>query len=219
MRPKSTFLFAVSVNRKDLWWIPWANSVRSTRFRGQEGSKKGKKRPKTAKCLQIPDNKQEAKYLKARTGPAIKFQLAQTKEKFSTEQEYLISIIIENFTPAQEVLLVNSESGTAACLNSRVCGAWVTLLPNIVALSSEHLNVLQFAIKSLGYSILGKVSQALEAYGETLRSLNDVLDIAEEGSLANLLAVMLCLSMTEVHPPLELILRSLTLPSIGLTRH
>lgn len=138
---------------------------------------------------------------------------------FSTEQEYLVSIIIENFTPAQEVLLVNSGSGTAACLNSRVCGAWVTLLPDIVALSSVHLNVLQFAIKSLGYSVLGKVSETLEAYGETLRSLNDVLGVAGEGSLEDLLAVMLCLSMTEVRPPLELILRSLTLPSIGLTRH
>ncbi|KAL5316396.1 hypothetical protein ACEPPN_015441 [Leptodophora sp. 'Broadleaf-Isolate-01'] len=167
-------------------------------FGGKRVRRKGKTDPETAKCLQIPDNKQEAKYPKARTGPAIKFQLAQTKEMFSTEQEYLVSIIIENFTPAQEVLLVNSGSGTAACLNSRVCGAWVTLLPDIVALSSVHLNVLQFAIKSLGYSVLGKVSETLEAYGETLRSLNDVLGVAGEGSLEDLLAVMLCLSMTEV---------------------
>ncbi len=163
--------------------------VRKTRRRGN-GNPEAAKRPKDA------DNEQGAK--KARSGPAIKFRLIHTEQNFSTEQDYLVSVIIEHFTPAQEVSLVDNVDGSAACLNSRVCGAWVTLLPDIVSRSLVHLDILQCGIKSLGYSILGKVSSALEAYGETLCLLRGVLDVAGEDSLEELLAAMLCLSISEV---------------------
>ncbi|KAL7936521.1 hypothetical protein V8C35DRAFT_295733 [Trichoderma chlorosporum] len=132
------------------------------------------------------------------TGPAIKFQVAQASKTFSTEQDYLISVIIENFTPAQERSLVQIADGTAACLDSRVCGSWVTLLPEIAARSSIHPDVLRVAIKSLGYSVLRKTPQALEAYGETLRLLKSALNVAGEVSFEEILAIILCLTLAEV---------------------
>ncbi|QYT05454.1 Zn(2)-C6 fungal-type domain-containing protein [Trichoderma simmonsii] len=140
----------------------------------------------------------EKKRRRQTAGPAIKFQVAQANETFSTEQDYLISVIINNFTPAQERSLVRIVDGTAASLDSRVCGSWVTLLPEIVARSLVHPDVLQFAIKSLGYSILRKTPQALEAYGETLRLLKSSLAMAREVSFEEILAVILCLTLAEV---------------------
>ncbi|KAL6863542.1 hypothetical protein J3F83DRAFT_744748 [Trichoderma novae-zelandiae] len=131
-------------------------------------------------------------------GPAIKYQISQPNATFSTELDCLISLIIENFTPAEERSLVSAVDGTAACLDSRVCGAWVTLLPTILARSSAHSCVLRCAVKTLGYTILGKIPQALEEYGETLRLFASTLGIVGEGSFEEFLAVILCLNIAEV---------------------
>ncbi|KAL6699727.1 hypothetical protein J3F84DRAFT_361582 [Trichoderma pleuroticola] len=153
--------------------------------------------PKSPSSLKGSEKKSRARRRKT-ARPAIKFQIAQANETFLTEQDYLISVIIENFTPAQERSLVRTVDGTAACLDSRVCGSWVTLLPEIAARSLIHPDILQFAIKSLGYSILRKTPQALEAYGETLRLLKSTLGVAGEVSFEEILAIILCLTLAEV---------------------
>ncbi|KAL7953035.1 hypothetical protein V8C34DRAFT_297959 [Trichoderma compactum] len=168
---------------------------------GDVGLRKSRRKardvPRSPSSLKGPEKKPRARRRQT-AGPAVKFQVAQANETFSTEQDYLISVIIENFTPAQERSLVRTVDGTAACLDSRVCGSWVTLLPEIAARSSVHPNVLQFAIKSLGYSILRKTPQALEAYGETLSLLKSSLAMAAEVSFEEILAIILCLTLAEV---------------------
>ena len=94
--------------------------------------------------------------------------------------------------------MVSTVDGTAACLDSRVCGSWVTLLPTIVGRASIHLDVPQCAVKTLGYVILGDVPRALEEYGETLRLFASTLGSIEEGSFEELLTVILCLTVAEV---------------------
>ncbi|KAL7823135.1 hypothetical protein V8C26DRAFT_385493 [Trichoderma gracile] len=131
-------------------------------------------------------------------GPAIKYQVSQSSETFSSELDYLISLIIENFTPPEERPLVSTVDGSAACLDSRVCGSWVTLLPAIAARSSVHLDVLQCAVKTLGYTILNNIPRALEEYGETLRLFSSTLGSIGEGSFEVLLAAILCLTLAEV---------------------
>ncbi|KAL7914001.1 hypothetical protein GGI35DRAFT_439198 [Trichoderma velutinum] len=163
----------------------------------KKSRRKAKDAPKSPSSLNAPEKKPRARRRQT-AGPAIKFQVAQANETFSTEQDYLISVIIENFTPAQERSLVRTVDGTAACLDSRVCGSWVTLLPEIVARSLVHPDILQFAIKSLGYSILRKTPQALEAYGETLCLLTSSLARAGEVSFEEILAIILCLTLAEV---------------------
>ncbi|KAL6819156.1 hypothetical protein V8C40DRAFT_252578 [Trichoderma camerunense] len=160
----------------------------------RKSRRKAKDVPRSPSSLKGPEKKRR----RQTAGPAIKFQVAQANETFSTEQDYLISVIIEHFTPAQERSLVRTVDGTAASLDSRVCGSWVTLLPEIVARSLVHPDVLQFAIKSLGYSILRKTPQALEAYGETLRLLKSSLGMAGEVSFEEILAIILCLTLAEV---------------------
>ncbi|KAK4078114.1 uncharacterized protein Triagg1_3130 [Trichoderma aggressivum f. europaeum] len=168
---------------------------------GDVGLKKSRRKakhvPASPSSLKGPEKKSRAKSRQT-AGPAIKFQVAQANETFSTEQDYLISVIIESFTPAQERSLVRTVDGTAACLDSRVCGSWVTLLPEIAARSLLHPAVLQFAIKSLGYSILRKTPLALEAYGETLSLLKSTLTMARKVSFEELLAIILCLTLAEV---------------------
>ncbi|KAL6825768.1 hypothetical protein J3E69DRAFT_334991 [Trichoderma sp. SZMC 28015] len=163
----------------------------------RKSRRKAKDVPRSPSSLKGPEKKPRARRRQT-AGPAIKFQVAQANETFSTEQDYLISVIIENFTPAQERSLVRATDGTAACLDSRVCGSWVTLLPEIAARCLVHPNVLQFAIKSLGYSILRKTPQALEAYGETLSLLKSSLAMAGEVSFEEILATILCLTLAEV---------------------
>ncbi|KAH0495081.1 hypothetical protein TgHK011_008652 [Trichoderma gracile] len=131
-------------------------------------------------------------------GPAIKYHVSQSSETFSSELDYLISLIIENFTPPEERSLVSTVDGSAACLDSRVCGSWVTLLPAIAARSSVHLDVLQCAVKTLGYTILNNIPRALEEYGETLRLFSSTLGSIGEGSFEVLLAAILCLTLAEV---------------------
>ncbi|KAM6487459.1 hypothetical protein HDV62DRAFT_349952 [Trichoderma sp. SZMC 28011] len=163
----------------------------------RKSRRKAKDIPRSPSSLKGSEKKCRTRRRQA-AGPAIKFQVAQANETFSTEQDYLISVIIENFTPAQERSLVRTVDGTAACLDSRVCGSWVTLLPEIAARSLVHPDVLQFAIKSLGYSILRKTPQALEAYGETLCLLKSSLAMAGEVSHEEILAIILCLTLAEV---------------------
>ncbi|KAL7801097.1 hypothetical protein V8C43DRAFT_273283 [Trichoderma afarasin] len=160
----------------------------------RKSRRKAKDVPRSPSSLKGPEKKRR----RQTAGPAIKFQVAQANETLSTEQDYLISVIIEHFTPAQERSLVRTVDGTAASLDSRVCGSWVTLLPEISARSLVHPDVLQFAIKSLGYSILRKTPQALEAYGETLRLLKSSLAMAGEVSFEEILAIILCLTLAEV---------------------
>ncbi|KAL7811201.1 hypothetical protein V8C44DRAFT_330946 [Trichoderma aethiopicum] len=133
-------------------------------------------------------------------GPAIKYQVVSShpSETLSSELDYLISLIIENFTPAEEKSLVSAVDGSAACLDSRVCGTWVTLLPTIVARTTVHLDVLQCAVRTLGYTILNKIPRALEEYGETIRLFTSTLGIVGEGSFEELLAAILCLTVAEV---------------------
>ncbi|KAK0758285.1 hypothetical protein N5P37_008681 [Trichoderma harzianum] len=163
----------------------------------RKSRRKAKDVPSSPSSLKGSEKKPRARRRQT-AGPAIKFQVAQADEAFSTEQDYLISVIINNFTPAQERSLVRTVDGTAACLDSRVCGSWVTLLPEITARSLVHPDVLQFAIKSLGYSILRRTLQALEAYGETLCLLKSSLAMAGEVSFEEILATILCLTLAEV---------------------
>ncbi|KAL7948800.1 hypothetical protein V8C42DRAFT_312364 [Trichoderma barbatum] len=181
---------------------PCGGYHRQTVFvQGDVGVKKSRRKTKDAPKSSSPvkpTDKERKVRCRQTTGPAIKFQVAQANETFSSEQDYLISVIIDNFTPVQERSLVSTVDGTAACLDSRVCGSWVTLLPDIVARSLIHADVLRSAIKSLAYCILGKSPQALEAYGETLYLLKSTLNVAEEVSFEELLAVILCLTLAEV---------------------
>ncbi|OPB40318.1 hypothetical protein A0O28_0003970 [Trichoderma guizhouense] len=163
----------------------------------RKSRRKAKDVPRSSSSLKGPEKRPRARRRQT-AGPAIKFQVAQANETFSTEQDYLISVIIENFTPAQERSLVRTVDGTAACLDSRVCGSWVTLLPEIAERSLVSPDVLQFAIKSLGYSILRKTPQALEVYGETLGLLKSSLAMAGEVSYEEILAIILCLTLAEV---------------------
>jgi len=142
---------------------------------------------------------------KSRHRNAIKYQPTPEKSSIYTQQDYFIKVVIEHFTPVQEIPLVNTANGIAACLDSRLCGAWVTLLPELAARSSQDSDVLKYAIEALGYAILGQinneedlVAKALEARGKTLRSLQKVLVSAQQAPLEQLLATILCLFLTEV---------------------
>lgn len=100
---------------------------------------------------------------------------------------------------------MNVGDKSAVSLNSRMCGAWVTLLPDLFAQSAMGAGVLCIATRALGTAISGRVkkdsnliSDALNLVCGGLQALRAVLDEPEKVCEVEVLAASMCLNITEV---------------------
>lgn len=101
---------------------------------------------------------------------------------------------------------MNVRDKSAVSLNSRMCGAWVTLLPELFAQSAMGAGVLCIATRALGTAISGRlkknpkmISDALNLVCGGLQALRAVLDEPERVCDVEVLAASMCLNITEVN--------------------
>ena len=103
---------------------------------------------------------------------------------------------------------MNVGDKSAVSINSRMCGAWVTLLPDLFAQSAMGAGVLCIATRALGTAISGRlekdpniISDALKLVCGGLQALRAVLDDPERVCVEEVLAASMCLNITEVNNP------------------
>lgn len=90
-------------------------------------------------------------------------------------------------------------------LNSRMCGAWVTLLPELFAKSATRAGVLCIGARALGTAISGRlekdeslIAESLDLVCRGLRALRELLISQEGASDVEVLSASMCLKITEV---------------------
>lgn len=112
----------------------------------------------------------------------------------------VVSLCALNFIPAGELPYVSDLAPTSL---SRICGAWVGVLPSLLGTPDEH--VLSPAIRALALSIVARghdgrapISDALEARCVALRVLHTTISHVSDRSFNSLAAAMMCLYMSEV---------------------
>ncbi|KAH7417884.1 hypothetical protein BKA64DRAFT_653068 [Cadophora sp. MPI-SDFR-AT-0126] len=136
---------------------------------------------------------------------AVKYTLSTRPESPTSRDDILIQTIIENFTPFHEIGLINVGDKSAVSLNSRMCGAWVTLLPDLFAQSAAEAGVLCIATRALGTAISGRtnrdaglISEALDLVCGGLQALRAVLGEPQNVCDVEVLAASMCFNITEV---------------------
>lgn len=112
----------------------------------------------------------------------------------------IVSLCAQNFIPANELSLSSSELANS---QSRICGAWIEVLPTLVNKREDY--ILHSAIRAFGTSILASgsdgratVSEALEAQCEALHFLRGRISQANTSSFNELAAAIMCLFLSEV---------------------
>ena len=112
----------------------------------------------------------------------------------------VVSLCAVNFIPASELSYVSNFTSTSL---SRICGAWVGVLPSLLSTPDEDF--LFPAVKALGMSIVARghdgrapISDALEARCSALNVLHTTIGRAPDRSFNSLAAAMMCLYMSEV---------------------
>lgn len=115
-----------------------------------------------------------------------------------------MSVVVNHFTPDHEMTLV-SRTQTVSLTGSRICGAWVGILPVLVARSRHRTNVLVRSLRSLSAAITGRmtldcklVADSRDLYCVALRSLHDELHYSTVHCPNVVLATSMCLALTEV---------------------
>ncbi|KAH7370339.1 hypothetical protein BKA65DRAFT_15226 [Rhexocercosporidium sp. MPI-PUGE-AT-0058] len=136
---------------------------------------------------------------------AVKYTISNIATGTKSSDDVLIQVIIENFAPSHEISLVHVGDHSPVSLNSRMCGAWVTLLPELFAKSATGAGVLCIGARALGTAISGRlredeslISESLELVCRGLKALREVLNSHEEVPDVEVLSASMCLKITEV---------------------
>jgi hypothetical protein len=113
-----------------------------------------------------------------------------------------VCLITTHYVPQEELRLALSSCSRIS--NSRICGAWVAVLPELTAEGSPE-DALSVSVKALGSSIIhyhAKISQSApntaEAYGVALQKVRKGLMERRNSFQAGLTGAIMCLSLTEV---------------------
>ncbi|KAF4778324.1 hypothetical protein HER10_EVM0003112 [Colletotrichum scovillei] len=115
----------------------------------------------------------------------------------------VLSLCIQNFVPANEL---GSMSGTAKPSQSRICGAWVEVLPGIVGTDGRHDGPLSSAIKALGISLMARgpkgrapVHEAIAAHSSALKAVGCLIPHANDdpNNYNEISAAIMCLFLSE----------------------
>jgi hypothetical protein len=112
----------------------------------------------------------------------------------------IISLCAQNFVPAMEL---NQSSSDLTISRSRICGAWIEVLPALVGRGeAEYFNS---AVKALGVSIAARgrdgrapLSDALEAQCLALQLLREKIHTCSTSSFNEVAAATMCLFLSEV---------------------
>ncbi|KAK1713018.1 hypothetical protein BDP67DRAFT_403439 [Colletotrichum lupini] len=115
----------------------------------------------------------------------------------------VLSMCIQNFVPANEL---GSMSSTSKPSQSRICGAWVEVLPGIVGTDGRHDGPLSSAIKALGISLMARgpkgrapVHEAIEAHSSALKAVGCLIPRANDdpNNYTEISAAIMCLFLSE----------------------
>ncbi|KAI3539241.1 hypothetical protein CABS03_12331 [Colletotrichum abscissum] len=116
----------------------------------------------------------------------------------------VLSMCIQNFVPANEL---GSMSSTSKPSQSRICGAWVEVLPGIVGTDGRHDGPLSSAIKALGISLMARgpkgrapVHEAIEAHSSALKAVGYLIPRANDdpNNYTEISAAIMCLFLSEI---------------------
>ncbi|KAH9208656.1 hypothetical protein DL95DRAFT_311499, partial [Leptodontidium sp. 2 PMI_412] len=128
------------------------------------------------------------------------FQISQPID--TTSPNELTSIIVGRFVPKFHEPPFLFDSGT-----SQVCGAWVEMLPSIVARANSG-ELITAAVRAFGLTLLdrgpegkSKNFRGLEAYVATLEKLSSTLQSPENCFRIETAAAVVCLAMVELMLP------------------
>ncbi|KAH7119193.1 N-terminal fungal transcription regulatory domain-containing protein [Dactylonectria macrodidyma] len=111
----------------------------------------------------------------------------------------VISFCVQNFAPASELPLLSDDPKVS---QSRICGSWIEVLPELVGRGES--NLLPLAIRALGASIAARgcdgwapISDALEANCSALTTLQGALSRTRVSPSDELAAAVMCLFLSE----------------------
>ena len=135
--------------------------------------------------------------------------------------EKTISLIIRNYVPYREV---SADITDILPQSPRICGSWVTALPELAAESSRRLGeCLTSAMNALALSITSymtgeQLTQPISlSYGHTLQLLQNNLRLSGGSYRAEQAAAVMCIALLEVRR--EFMLKDfLNRPNIDLLR-
>ncbi|KAH6718140.1 hypothetical protein BKA61DRAFT_298532 [Leptodontidium sp. MPI-SDFR-AT-0119] len=136
---------------------------------------------------------------------AVKYTISNIAAPALSADGLLIQLIIGNFASSHEIGLVHIGDNSLVSLNSRMCGAWVTLLPELFAKSATRAGVLCIGARALGTAISGRlekdeslIAESLDLVCRGLRALRELLISQEGASDVEVLSASMCLKITEV---------------------
>lgn len=115
----------------------------------------------------------------------------------------VISLCAQNFVPANELPILSSEPARS---QSRICGAWVEVLPDLAGRKGNEY--LHSAIRAFGVSILARgfgscvpISDVLEAQCTALHALQKFIQHNSTSSFNEIAAAIMCLFLSEMLLP------------------
>ncbi|KAH9240611.1 hypothetical protein K456DRAFT_1758677 [Colletotrichum gloeosporioides 23] len=116
----------------------------------------------------------------------------------------VLSLCVQNFVPANEL---GSMSSNSALSQSRICGAWVEVLPALVGANGRHDGPLSSAIKALGISLIARgpsgrapVHEAIAAHSSALKAVGRLIPHANDdpNKYDEISAAIMCLFLSEI---------------------
>ncbi|KAF3797949.1 hypothetical protein GCG54_00003848 [Colletotrichum gloeosporioides] len=116
----------------------------------------------------------------------------------------VLSLCVQNFVPANEL---GSMSSNSALSQSRICGAWVEVLPGLIGGDGRHDGPLSSAIKALGISLVARgpsgrapVHEAIAAHSSALKAVGRLIPHANDdpNNYDEISAAIMCLFLSEV---------------------
>ncbi len=142
-----------------------------------------------------------------RRRPAIQYQVSKGPILDGYHVDAYGSIVVRHFTPDCELPLTNTQMEFP---QSRMCGSWVRLLPDLARASHPRHGVLPKVLRALGCAIMSKMTpnakpipDPVGLYCEALHSVRDVIAGPRKLPHTQVLASSMCLALTEVshtHP-------------------
>lgn len=110
----------------------------------------------------------------------------------------LTTLIAHHYIPKHESLLLSSDRCTSL---SRICGAWVEVLP-LLDNPSRYYDILHAAMKALTLSLTtrgaSRMPDYLETYSSVLHALHGALSTNSGIFAADLASASMCLTLCEV---------------------
>ena len=122
-----------------------------------------------------------------------------------TNTQEMVYWIIHNYVPLEEI-----ESGfpTSYLCSPRICGSWVTALPELTTdTTGQFAECLHSAVSTLALSIISHLSQenllqvASTQYESSIQHLTHSLAVAGDVYRNELVAAVMCLALSEVSLP------------------